>query len=217
MISKNYSLSEFNGEKFLIYMGLSIGEGRHRIEEYVDIEQFFLWLTTQFNDSRLAEGTLCWIRKYGNLLSPAKIRRFVQNGANCNQQVLNGIVNFMINNKIKANQVGILKTPKFRKVLDYGHSVRIRNPMREFEIENVFIPNFNLDDNKFLRDEKSVMADNIEMRSRMLFGSCVNADVYSIIKKHPEVSRYEVHKVTTHHKKSVNDIFNGTNLASKYF
>lgn len=217
MISKNISLNNFRGNDYLFYMGLSLGEGKPKVVEYVDIETFFLWLTTQFNESRIAEGTLCWVRKYGKLLSPSKIRRLVKAGANSNQQVLNGIVNFMVSNDIKSNQLSILKTPKLKKIIDYGHGVRIRNPLKEFEVENVLIPNFNLDDNKFLRDEKSVLANNIEIRSRMLFGSCVNADVYSVIKKYPEISRYQIHKLTTHYKKSVNDIFDGSNLAAEYF
>jgi hypothetical protein len=217
MTSKDYSLNNFNGNEYLAYMGLSIGEGRTVINAYVDIEIFFLWLTTQFNNSRIAEGALCWLKRYGHLLSPSKIRRLANSGVCYNQQVLNGIVNFMENQNIKYNQFKILKTPKIRKTLDFGHGVRIRNPMKEFEIENVLIPNFNLDDNKFLKDEKSVLEKNLELRSRMLFGSCLNADIFSILKKHPKTSRYEIHKITTHHKKSINDVFRGASLAAEYF
>lgn len=217
MTSKNYSLNNFSGNEYLAYMGLSIGEGSTTINIYVDIEIFFLWLTTQFSDSRIAEGALCWIRRYGNLLSPSKIRRLANNGVYYNQQILNGIVNFMATQNIKYNQFKILKTPKFKKTLDLGHGVRVRNPMKEFEIENVLIPNFKLDDNKFLKDEKTVLENNLELRSRMLFGACLNADIFSIIKKHPETTRYEIHKITTHHKKSINDVYSGASIAAEYF
>lgn len=208
MMLKEYSLkNNFDGSRYFNYMGMLLGNGTAKTTDYVDIEVFFLWLTTQFGNSRTAEGALCWIRKYGHLLSPSKIRRLVRLNAQHNQQVLNGIVHFMKSNKIKSNQFQILRTPKFQTVLDYGQGVRVRNPMPEFAKENVLLPQFSLDENKFLMDEKSVFTNNIEMRSRVLFGSCVNADVYSIIKKDMSVTGYQIHKLTSHHKSSINNVY----------
>lgn len=207
MTSKDSLKNSFDGNLYLSYMGLSMGSGKTHIREYVDIEKFFLWGTTQFDSSRFAEGFLCWILEFGEILSPSKIRNLVKSGFEYNPQILNGILSFMAKRGIKANQLGILKKNESFGPLDFSHGIRVRNPMPEFKEEGVSIPSFKLDKNKFLRDRAGVLKDNIEIRSRLLFGSCVNADVYSAVKKNPKLTRYEAHLLTKHHKTSVNKIF----------
>jgi len=207
MTSKDSLKNSFDGNLYLSYMGLSMGSGKTHIREYVDIEKFLLWGTTQFDSSRFAEGFLCWILEFGEILSPSKIRNLVKSGFEYNPQVLNGILSFMAKRGIKASQLGILKKNESFGSLDFGHGIRVRNPMPEFKEEGISIPSFKLDKNKFLRDRAGVLKDNIEIRSRLLFGSCVNADVYSAVKKNPGLTRYEAHLLTKHHKTSVNKIF----------
>ncbi len=213
MTSKDSLRNKFDGKQYLSYMGISLGTGKTHIQEYVDIETFFLWGTTQFEDSRIAEGFLCWVLEYGDILSPSKIRNLVKSGANFNPHILNGVLVFMAKNEIKTSQLGILKQKGHFGHLEFSQGVRVRNPMPEFAEEGILLPRFKFNKNKFLRDRAAVIKNNVEIRSRLLFGSCVNADVYSALEKNPGLTRYDAHLLTHHYKASVNKIFDRINEA----
>ena len=78
MILKNSS-NKIALENFLTaatYLGISISS-KGIIRDYVDLERFFLVATCNFSSSRIVEGFLCWVLRYGHLLSPSKVRRLI--------------------------------------------------------------------------------------------------------------------------------------------
>lgn len=183
-------------------MGISVESDETVPTEYVDIERFFLSCTTQFHNSRIAEGFLCWLTEYGEILSPSKIRKLINDGELYNKAVLNGILNFLKSRGIKAHQLKILRSRKPSQVIEFGGGVRIRRPMPEFESAGVLIPSYALNKNKFLQKKEDLLKNNIEIRSRMLFGSVIHSDVFSVLSKYPDSTWYEVSKLTGHHKAS---------------
>jgi hypothetical protein len=172
---------------------------------FVDIEIFFLASTYCLNSSRMTEGFLCWLQKFGDLLSPSKIRRLIQAGHSYDAAILGGLIEFLVENRIKPQQWKIV-TPFCRKrkrpeQLLEGPAPRA--PSRYFLKYRILTPQFRLDPVKFLIPTRAIFQNCLELKNRALFGSIVNADVASYLEKHPTSSAYQIAKNTHHHKASV--------------
>lgn len=215
MISEN-SQNRVNPEEFremAQYLGIALQS--HNIKntqsklDFVDTEVFFLAATYHLNTSRIAEGFLCWLSAFGHLLSPSKIRRLIQNGHSFDSAMLGGFIEFMLEMNIKSSQWKIIKPyckrNKKLKLLLEGPSPR--SPAGYFLKYGILAPRFSIELSKFLLPINTIYKNCIELKNRALFGSIVNADVASYLKKHPNSSAYHIAKNTHHHKARVFEIY----------
>lgn len=221
-LQSKFSENEF---KYIArYLGISIHSQSLELEfenqknNYIDIDHFFLASTYNLHSSRLAEGILCWLLRYGHLLSPSKIRRLILAGCAFDQARLGGLIEFMNENKIKNNQWKIVK-PFCKRVakpelLLEGPPPRLKS--KYFLKYGLLAPQFQLDQNKFLLPTDFIFKNCIELRNRALFGSVVNADVASFLQKRPGSTAYEVALNTYHHKARVFEIFNDVKAAAQF-
>ena len=86
MISEN-SINKIPFDSFLktsARLGIALAVNDSEIEpnfsvfSYIDLEVYFLAATYNLKNSRIAEGFISWLLRYGNLLSPSKVRRLIQ-------------------------------------------------------------------------------------------------------------------------------------------
>ncbi len=216
MISKKspnkISLDEFR--EMASYFGIAVQSQQpvisiHPGSTFVDIEVFFLSSTYCLNSSRIAEGFLCWLLKFGHLLSPSKIRRLIQAGYFYDPAVLGGLIEFLIENKIMIQQWKIVK-PFCRKRKHTSSLVEgplPRVPSSYFLKYRILAPQFKLDGTKFLIPTRAIYQNCIELKNRALFGSVVNADVASYLEKHPASGAYQIAKQTHQHKARVFEVY----------
>ncbi|HPI41232.1 MAG TPA: hypothetical protein PLJ21_10550 [Pseudobdellovibrionaceae bacterium] len=218
MISKK-SQNKISSEDFnnlMKYFGISIHSQtiNHKSVvnpqlNYIDIEEFFLAATYNLKTSRLTEGVLCWILKFGHLLSPSKIRRLIQTGYFFDSTILGGFISFLIENKIQTQQWRII-TPfcrKRKKLEPLFNGPTPRKPASYFLKYRILTPQFQFEENKFLRPIVAIYKNCIELKNRALFGSVVNADTVSYLTKHPGSTPYQIAKNTHHHKARVFDVY----------
>ncbi len=188
---------------------LNLASDRILRSSFVDVEIFFLSATYYLKESRFTEGFICWLLKFGHLLSPAKIRRLIQAGHFFDPAVLGGLLEFLTENNIKSAQWKIVipfckKRKKIEQLLE-GPSPR--SPSSYFLKYRIAAPDFKLDLNKFLFPTAAIYKNCLELKNRALFGSIVNADVVSYLKKHPDSTPYQIAKRTHHHKARVFEIY----------
>jgi hypothetical protein len=193
-----------------IYFGIALQiEPLPKVIKYHDPEVFFLSATQNLKSSRLIEGFLCWLLRYGYLLSPSKIRRLITSGNSYDPAVLGGFLEFLIKNQILAHQYKIL-SPYAKKKIKKTPLLEgpiPKKPNAYFLKYNLVIHNYLLDSNKFLLPKQSTFKTCIELRNRALFGSTVNADVASYLSFNPVTTPYLVSKNTNNHKASVFKVF----------
>jgi len=218
MISKKF-LNKVSEKDFLSsakYLGIAIDtEAIIDIEHYVNIESFFLAATYRLNSSRVAEGFLCWLLRYGHLLSPSKIRRLIQSGQHYNRSVLGGFILFIIDHKINFRQWKLLMSyaHKSKEPKPLIEGPRPKNPNIFFMKYNIIVHNYKMDIDKFLIPIATVYKNCSELRNRALFGSVVNSDVASFLKWFPDASPYQIAKETNNHKARVFQIYKNIKLA----
>jgi len=203
-ISKNSPSDNF--PSLANYFGIAISFSDSKtVTEYADIERFFLQCTMNFNNSRTAEGILCWIDEYGHLISPSKIRKLIKDGIPYDKTVLGGILEFMKMRAVGGRPLSILKKYVSKRAISINlfEGPRIRNPAPYFKKVGLLTPNFLLDQEKFLHPRDHVLRSSLELRNRCLFGSVLNSDVASALFKNPQLSAYAVSRLTGHHKANV--------------
>lgn len=208
------SVNEF--KEMAYYFGIAIQPSFSNLElnkkfinSFVDIECFFISATYHLQTSRIAEGFLCWLLRFGHLLSPSKTRRLIQAGQFFDSAVLGGLIQFLTENNIKPAQWKIVKPfckkMKLEKPLLEGPYPRL--PSSYFLKYRIASPQFALEVDKFLLPTEAVYKNCLELKCRALFGSIVNADVVSYLEKHPGSTPYQIAKKTHHHKARVFEIF----------
>jgi hypothetical protein len=182
---------------------------------YVDLEIYFLTATYNLSNSRIAEGFICWLIRYGHLLSPSKVRRLIQQGAYFDSAVLGVFLCFIIENKINYRQWQIIKkftkASRTQQVLLEGPIPR--HPQPQFLKYNLVAPNFKFETDKYLLSTKSVFTSCLELRNRALFGSVANADVASYLARNPNATAYEIALATHHYKARVFTIYEDIRIA----
>jgi hypothetical protein len=222
MISKISSLkkplTEFQSE--LVYLGVAIETKSETksalpISHFVDLEEFFLAATYNLQSARIAEGFLCWLMRYGHLLSPSKTRRLIQLNTIYDQSVFGGFVEYLTSHNINAHQWHILKPfmkrNKTRRPLFDGPRPYSPNPV--FLKYNIVVHNYKCDEEKFLTPTSHVYKNCVELKNRALFGSVVNADVASYLKWNPNATPYQIAKATHNHKARVFEVYEDIKIA----
>lgn len=218
MTLKNLSLKK-SSEDFLrelYYLGVAIEpKNSSAITNFIDLEEFFISATYNLLSSRIAEGVLCWLLRYGHLLSPSKTRRLIQLGTPVDSSVLGGFLAFLIKHRINSRQWNIVKPYSHRskkpKVLFLGPCPHTPDPV--FLKFNIMVHNYKLNQEKFLTPTAFVYKNCVELRNRALFGSTVNADVASYLKRNPDATPYQIAKNTRNHKARVFEVFNDIKVA----
>ena len=206
------SFDEFKAMSY--YFGIAIQPIFSNLDKnpkssFMDIECFFLSATYHLKTSRVAEGFLCWLLKFGHLMSPAKIRRLIQDGQIFDPAILGGLIQFLSENNIKSAQWKII-TPfckKRKEVTQLLEGPAPRLPSSYFFKYRITAPQFALETDKFLLPVAAVYKNCPELKNRALFGSIVNADVVSYLEKHPGSTPYQIAKRTHHHKARVFEIY----------
>ncbi len=210
------SFNEFKGTSY--YFGIAIQPiyqpsfsplDENPKSSFMDIECFFLAATYHLSTSRVAEGFLCWLLRFGHLLSPSKIRRLIQDGQIFDPAILGGLIEFLHENNIKSNQWKIV-TPfckKRKEVTQLLEGPAPRIPSSYFIKYRIAAPLFRIEMDKFLLPTSAVYKNCLELSNRALFGSVVNADVVSYLEKHPGSTPYQIAKRTHHHKARVFEIY----------
>ncbi|OFZ18128.1 MAG: hypothetical protein A2Z20_06175 [Bdellovibrionales bacterium RBG_16_40_8] len=218
MISKNSShkktFEEFQSE--LIYLGVAIEtKSALSVSHFVDLEEFFLAATYNLQASRIAEGFLCWLMRYGHLLSPSKTRRLIQLNAIYDQSIFGGFVEYLMSHNINSLQWRILKPfvkrNKTRRPLIDGPRPHSPNPV--FLKYNIVVHDYKCDEEKFLTPTSQVYKNCVELKNRALFGSVVNADVASYLKWNPKATPYQIAKAIHNHKARVFEVYEDIKVA----
>ncbi len=206
--------SHFLAEAY--YLGMALGGFQSPpVEDYVDLEEFFLSGTYNLSSSRVAEGFLSWLVSYGHLLSPSKVRRLILKGTPYDPAILGGVVNFLSQHHPHSRQWAIIqpylkKSPKPRLLVD---GPKPKNPDPAFLKFNIICHPYRLDKDKFLRPIKTTYKSCPELKNRALFGSKVHADVASYLNRNPEATPYQTAKATHNHKARVFEIFKDIQIA----
>ncbi len=188
------------------YFGIAISFSDSKpVTDYADIERFFLQCTMNFNNSRTAEGILCWIDEYGHLISPSKLRKLIKEGVPYDKIVLGGILEFMKARTVGARPLSILKKYVSKRAISANliEGPRIRSAAPYFKKVGLLTPDFLLDKKKFLRPSDHVLRSCLELRYRCLFGSVLNSDIASALSRNPQLNAYAAAKLTGHHKANV--------------
>ncbi len=206
------SPNSFKHDNFLseaFYFGVSINSPIEKEIFYTDLERFFLSSTYNLIDSRVTEGVLCWLKRYGHLLSPSKIRRLIASKVNHNPAVLGALTDFLILECRNGHQFKLLKpfSKKLKKETKLYPGPKAHKKNLLFLNYNIVTYCYKLDEDKFLLPKKHVYKKSVELRNRALFGSTVNADVASFLSYDPNSSPYKVSKSTFNHKASVFKVF----------
>ncbi len=208
-------MSDLEFKQMAYYFGIAIQVEPTNITQkslnltFMDIEIFFLSGTLQLKSSRIAEGFLCWLLKFGHLLSPAKIRRLILAGYNFDHAILGGFIEFLTANNIMPNQWKIIR-PYCRKRSSAQQLLEGPTPRSQasyFLKYLIIAPQFQLNTNKFLLPVASIYKNCVELKNRALFGSVVNADVASYLQKNPGSTAYQIAINTHHHKARVFEVY----------
>ncbi len=212
MTSKNSS-NKISSAEFLClsrHFGIAIGGSEIKgISGYADIERFFLCATYSLKSSRIAEGFLCWLLRYGHLLSPSKVRRLLREGVYYEPSVLGGFLEFLIQNGVSKHQWKIVLpfARKSRNAMLLIEGPKPKKPEPSFLKFNVIVHSYRMDQDKFLLPLAAAYKSSIELKNRALFGSCVHADIASFLTWHPEATPYQIAKATCNHKARVFEVF----------
>lgn len=214
VLFKKFEQSQFLSEAF--YLGISLNSNLKKEFKYVDLEKFFLKATYNLTSSRVTEGFLCWLKNYGHLLSPSKVRRLISSGEDYNSAVLGVFTDFLILECLNGHQFKILQpfSKKLEQECFLYSSPKINNPNTLFLEYNVIAHNYMLDENKFLLPKKHVYKTCVELKNRALFGSTVNADVASFLFYEPSAGPYKISKKTFNHKASVYRVYSDVQEAA---
>lgn len=213
-LSPKKSSLEFQQE--LAYLGVAIHvKDLQPINHFVDLEKFFLSATYNLSSSRIAEGFLCWLIRYGHLLSPSKVRRLIQMRTPIDISILGGFLEFLVHHNINSHQWKILKpfTKRSQSVRQLFKGPKPHSPNVLFLKYNIIAHNYKYDEDKFLTPTSHVYKNCVELKNRALFGSAVNADVASYLKWNPTATPYQIAKATKNHKARVFEVYDDVKVA----
>lgn len=202
------SLNDFANK--LCYFGgnLTSGEGDAG-RDYLDLEDFFLEATLNMGqDPRVTQCFLTWLVKYGIILSPSKIRRFLREGRKVDPAVLGAFIDILEANNRQKKHWKII-----RKFVHKGKQhllfPQLPSPLQSkinpyFSKYGVLTYAFHLDASKYLKPASAVNSSCPEIRYRALGTGIPAADLRSFHEKHPDIrSVYEIAKRTHHPRTSI--------------
>lgn len=156
-------------------LGGNIVSSRVSRGHYIDLEEFFLDATIHiWNEERLANCVEHWVRRYGYLLSPSKIKRIIKEGHPYDPAVL-GVYLLLIEkskSKYKKPNFGPLKIYTSKKEEDvFRDNPRTKTPSKYFDEDWLifgiktlkFYPEFE----KNLLTKEVTFKNSLELRNRI--------------------------------------------------
>lgn len=164
----------------LNYLGGNLGLSP-KIEEYVDLELFFLECTLNFSrDTRTRMTILNWLCRYAQILSPSKIRRLIiKEGLKYCEKGLYVLLTFLRENSLVGQNWSILEV------------LSERGSGNDFRVPKNFRPNFD----KYLKTASFVLENCPEVYWRAHGSHQVAADLKAYLIKHQNYkSLYELAK-----------------------
>lgn len=164
----------------LNYLGGNLGLSP-KVEEYVDLEVFFLECSMNLNrDVRTSLTILNWLCRYGQLLSPSKIRRIIaKEKFNYCKQGLFVLLKFSREQSLVGQNWSILNVYSKRTQRD------------DFKLPKKFKPNFK----KYLKTAPFVLENCPEIYWRAHGSHQVASDLKAYLGKHQNYkSLYELAK-----------------------
>lgn len=206
----NSAASQNEFQKKLYYFGILVGTGEEASPQtYHDMEKFILDASRSASTSREWEGLLCWLKIYGHILSPSKLRKLIKEHYPYQPAVLGGMLDFTKKKSAQKCDFKILKPylKKNKAPVALIEGPRVRQPEAIFAKRGLLIPDFLLDEKKFLMPQEQLLKQCPEIRFRLLFGYSVNADVASALLKDPTLNAYRATLVTGNHKARVFAVF----------
>lgn len=144
-------IQEFGAK--LSALGGRLGFEKTPFEQYIDLEEFFLDCTRfVFAEERLARCIENWIRTYGFLISPSKIKRLIEKEKYSYDSAVLGVFLRIIGHNSKQLNLRLLQTfCKKKKTLTYRSSSKVKVREKDFD------PNwlsFNIATHKFVDETK---------------------------------------------------------------
>jgi hypothetical protein len=206
----NNTLDQDSYHSLLNYFGVGVSSLRTKPIKpgYNDIELFVFSSTVITHSPRTLEGLLAWLKVYGHVLSPSKIRRMISQNIKHDSAVLGAFCDFIeryhqINFKI-VKDLCQKKTELTSLTVTPLNLIRSYNP--SFKKWNLAVTDYDCNEEKFLTSLKSLLNECLELKNRLIMGSAVNADLHSLFSKEKNYlkeTQYEISKKIFHQRSSV--------------
>jgi hypothetical protein len=157
--------------------------------QYIDLEEFFLEATIYIHgDSRLANCIEHWIRKFGSLIGPSKVKGLIEKGFAYNKAILGVFLEIIDENKIKQINTDTLRPycrpyqrPVKRNKLSPYLPPKYRDPI--WEKYNIITHKFHDESKKNLLSNRAILKNCPELRYRILGCTILDADLQAYLEK----------------------------------
>lgn len=181
-------ISEFGSK--LASLGGRLGFEKYPSDKYIDIEEFFLDATRfVFVDQRLARCIEHWVRTYGFLIGPSKVKKLIEKKSYIYDSAVLGVFLKLIS-RTKEKQLSLKPLEKFcapKKELTFRSKGKVRVDVEDFDRDWLC---FNIATNKFydesiknLLDFDFVLKGSPELKNRIESDDVLCADYKSFIQR----------------------------------
>ncbi|MEI8347092.1 MAG: hypothetical protein WCG27_06475 [Pseudomonadota bacterium] len=198
----------------LIYLGGRLSVDSETIPViYVDLEKFVIDATLFMDiDTRVTTTFIYWLKRYGTLLSPSKIRRIIK-ASPFNPFVLTVFLAILENRKERQQNWKIIKSfcKKHKKGVElFATSAFISNDNRcpYFQHAKIIYKNTPAEDEmKFLKEKNFILNSCPEIRYRAQGCTQVIADLRAYLNKHELKTLYKAAKETFNPRSRINQSY----------
>lgn len=156
---------------------------------YIDIEEFFLDATRfVFADSRLSNCIEHWIREYGFIISPAKVKKLIKKGYQYDPAVLGVFLELISKTNKKQIQLGSVKTfvrKKRKHTNRNSKNIEIKKKWRDplWEKYGIIATKFYNENTKNLRSGVYILRECPEIKHRIEGKGIIESDILSYVEK----------------------------------
>lgn len=197
---KKYYQNKANFYSKLRYFGVLVITDQQTAlqKDYCDIEEFIFEASCFDHSSRTLEGLMTWLKKYGAILSPSKLRRMILNKKAHDPAVLGAFLDFVeryhnVNFAIVKKLCRKFTEPK--SLLKEIPVSIIRNKNKIFLNWGLVVTDYDCDEQKFIEEATSLFERCVELKNRVIMGSVVHSDIESLrLKNKDSMSRYQIAK-----------------------
>jgi hypothetical protein len=188
MVFEKLEVNDFGSR--LSSLGGRLGYENYPPSKYIDIEEFFLDATRfVFADERLARCIENWIRTYGFLISPSKVRRLIEKEKHPFDPAVLGVFLNLIG-RAKEKQLNLNSLSKFcrkKKALTYRSGSKVKVRHTDFDPDWI---KFNIATQKFIDESQKnllsfdfVLKNTPEIRNRIESDDILCSDYKSYIER----------------------------------
>lgn len=162
---------------------------KHPANKYIDLEEFFLDATRfVFADERLARCIEHWVRTYGFLIGPSKLRKLIEKEKHpYDPAVLGVFLNIIAKNEKQLNLKLLEKFCKRKSTLTYRSPSKIRVKDRDLDPDwlrfNIATQNFFDESKKYLLNFDHTQKSSPELRYRIETGDILSSDYKAYLQR----------------------------------